>query len=211
MVRQPTLPLVTPMLGAGVLAVAGATVAAALEANDPKLQRERLRIGATGIAGAAMLLWPMLWRGLGLRLDSWMLALAFVWTLALCGFDLHNAARRSRGTPAEEAERERELRATGDRLVGAVWSLGALLLVLRQSARGGGARRGAPQHGFSRDAARVVLAALLCVIIFVMPSAEPPEQVSRILLYQAQRCALHFACGLYAAGVILVLRRPGAA
>tara|TARA_B100002051_G_scaffold231002_1_gene228867 strand:- start:46 stop:666 length:621 start_codon:yes stop_codon:yes gene_type:complete len=200
-----TLPLVTPMLGAGVLAVAGMTVATALEARDPKLQRERLRVFATGITGAALLLWPMLWRGLGLGLDSWPLLLAFLWPLLLVGFDLVNAPSRSRGTPMEETAREAELRALGDRLIGAVWSLGALLIVLRTT------RNAAPAaSGFSRDSARVVLVALLFVLVFVLPTADAPKQVNRMAIYQAQRCALHFACGLYAAGILLVVQKPRA-
>ena len=207
MKRPPTLPLVTPMLGAGVLAVGGMTLATALEARDPKLQRERLRVIATGITGAALLLWPMLWRGLGLdakQNTSWPLLLAFLWPLLLVGFDLVNAPSRSRGTPAEESAREAELRALGDRLIGAVWSLGALLIVLRTT------KTSAAASGFSRTSARVVLVSLLFVLLFVLPTANAPQQVDRIAIYQAQRCALHFACGLYAAGILLVVQRPRA-
>ena len=184
--KQDASRLATPILGAGVLAVAGMTLAATLEARDPKLQRERLRVLATGVTAASLLLWPMLWRGLGLdrrQNASWLLLLAFLWPLAMCSFDLYNANARSRGTPAEEAEKERELRALGDRLIGAVWSLGALLIVLRTT------KTSAASSGFSHTSARVVLVSLLFVLLFVLPTADAPQQVDRIAIYQAQRCA----------------------
>ena len=67
------------VLGAGAVVVGILTASAASDVRDPKLQRERLRIISTGIAGAALLLWPALWLGLELNTSkSPLVRLAFL-------------------------------------------------------------------------------------------------------------------------------------
>lgn len=193
------------VLGAGAVVVGILTASAARDVRDPKLQRERLRIISTGIAGAALLLWPVLWLGLGLNTSkSSLVRLAFLWPLVLIGVDLLYAGTRSRGTPAEEADKAREMRMIGDRLIGAVWSLGALLIVLRTQ------KKVTPQSGFSTLSAKVLMASLLFVLMFVLPTSDAPRELDRIAVYQAQRCALHYACGLFAAGILVVVSNPKA-
>lgn len=193
------------VLGAGAVVVGILTASAASDVRDPKLQRERLRIISTGIAGAALLLWPLLWLSLGLNTSkSPLVRLAFLWPLVLIGVDLLYAGTRSRGTPAEEADKAREMRMIGDRLIGAVWSLGALLIVLRTH------KKMTPQSGFSTLSAKVLMASLLFVLMFVLPTSDAPRELDRIAVYQAQRCALHYACGLFAAGILVVVGNPKA-
>ena len=193
------------VLGAGAVVVGILTASAASDVRDPKLQRERLRIISTGIAGAALLLWPLLWLSLGLNTSkSSLVRLAFLWPLVLIGVDLLYAGTRSRGTPAEEADKAREMRMIGDRLIGAVWSLGALLIVLRTQ------KKVTPQSGFSTLSAKVLMASLLFVLMFVLPTSDAPRELDRIAVYQAQRCALHYACGLFAAGILVVVSNPKA-
>lgn len=122
----------------------------------------------------------------------------------LIGVDLLYAGTRSRGTPAEEADKAREMRMIGDRLIGAVWSLGALLIVLRTH------KKMTPQSGFSTLSAKVLMASLLFVLLFVLPTSDAPRELDRIAVYQAQRCALHYACGLFAAGILVVVGNPKA-
>ena len=133
-----------------------------------------------------------------------MVRLAFLWPLVLIGVDLLYAGARSRGTPAEEADKAREMRMIGDRLIGAVWSLGALLIVLRTH------KKMTPQSGFSTLSAKVLMASLLFVLLFVLPTSDAPRELDRIAVYQAQRCALHYACGLFAAGILVVVGNPKA-
>ena len=200
------LKVAAPLLGAGAAVVVAATVRAGARVKDERMRRERLRILQTGIAAVGLLLWPLVWLALGLplRASAPLLLVAFAFPLVMVGLDLAQARSRSRGTAAEEAQRQAETRAMGDRLIGAVWSLGALLIVLRTTStrRGGG---GDASSGFTRHSARVVLASLLATILFVLPTSDAREEVDRIAAYQAQRCALQYAVALFAAGVLVVV------
>jgi hypothetical protein len=158
--------------------------------GDTRHDSIALRAELSGAVTASMLLWPVAFDIIAgyTTVCSPLVLFAFLWPIALMAADLSWARRAYRDNSMSETHKTSDVRAVGGILISAAWASAALMQTVEA------------RH--TVDTASMVLASVLLCVVIVSPSAQDaPESRNAIIVRQVQRCATHWAVGLFAVGI----------
>lgn len=186
------VPYVLGVLVSGAIATAAAGASARM---DNRRMKERTRVLTSAVYAVALIMWPLcalvVVRAYGGTVNA-AICLGIGWTMLLLAADLVGANIRRRDQLDVEASRYGTLKTVASAVVGGAWALGALLSVINGR-----------DAGHTVASAKIVMLSLVVSVACVLPT---PCNVSRrsvagIAIASGQKCALHYAIGLFILGI----------
>jgi hypothetical protein len=160
---------------------------------DPDVKREKMRIIASGVSAAGILLWPVIWdtvAGYSLLVHHPLTIFGFLWPMVMAMIDLGYSSSARSAVAAERVFGIGQLSSDANTLVGVAFAVGSLL---------------ASQSNAVADATvPLLMYALILLIAFIIPTPSlDPNDYAGFLAGAVQRMFFNYAMGFVITGVTL--------